>query len=560
MERSPRLDRSVVLVGLMGAGKSSVGRRLAQRLHVSFVDADAEIERAAGCSIEDIFARYGEQAFRDGERRVIARLLEGPVQVLATGGGAFLDPETRRRIKEGAVSVWLKADLEVLVRRTSGRLDRPLLKAGNPRQVLARLIEERYPVYAEADITIESVDESPEVTTSRVLAALARRVDGSGSDLAGGAPEAAGRVRVELGPRGYDILVGPGLIAQAGHLLAPLVREKRVFVVTDETVARLHLQRLEGALAEAGLSPVASVVPAGEASKSFAVLERVLDDLLARRIERGSTVLAFGGGVVGDLAGFAAATVLRGVDCVQLPTTLLAQVDSSVGGKTGINTPRGKNLVGAFHQPRLVIADTEVLDTLPRRELVAGYAELVKYGLLGDAAFFAWLEANAERALAGDQAARRHAVRASCAAKAALVAEDEREDGRRALLNLGHTFAHALEAEFAYRPELLHGEAVAIGMALAFELSARLGHCPAEDAARVRAHLRRVGLPVDLSAIAGAPPIEPGRLIGHMRVDKKVRAGALAFVLVRGIGRAFVSREVPEGALHDLLGAALGAA
>jgi len=369
---------------------------------------------------------------------------------------------------------------------------------------------------------------------------------------------APARQRVELGVRSYDILVGEELLAAAGPLIRPMLHQDRVFIVTDATVAGLHLATVERSLVDAGLACETIVLPPGEQSKDFAHLEQLAEDLLERKVERGSTLVALGGGVIGDLTGFAAAVLLRGIDFVQLPTTLLAQVDSSVGGKTGINTRHGKNLVGSFHQPRLVLADTEALSTLPRRQLLAGYAEVVKYGLLGDPEFFVWLEGHGAAAIDGDPEARRHAVLTSCAAKAAIVADDERESGQRALLNLGHTFGHALEAETGYGDELLHGEAVAIGMVLAFDLSVELGHCPPEDAARVRRHFAAVGLPTGLEALP-ARVWSPRNLIAHMSRDKKVRDGRVTFVLVRGIGDAFVRADVDPVAVETLLAAAVAA-
>lgn len=365
-------------------------------------------------------------------------------------------------------------------------------------------------------------------------------------------------VSVALGARGYDIHIGSGVLDRAGALIAPLARRRRLIVVSDANVARLHLARLTEVLTAAGLTSEAIILPAGEASKSFAQFERLCEDILARGIERGDMLVAFGGGVIGDLVGFAAAVLLRGIDFIQIPTTLLAQVDSSVGGKTGINTRQGKNLVGAFHQPRLVLADTAVLDTLPARELRAGYAEVVKYGLIGDAAFFAWLETHGPALLAGDGPARQQAVRTSCEAKARLVAADEREAGARALLNLGHTFGHALEAEMGYGPALLHGEAVAIGMVMAYDLSVRLGMCPAADAARLRAHLDAVGLATAPGQAvshdwAGAP------LLAHMGHDKKVRDGRIVFVLSRGIGAAVLHDQVPAAVLTETLRQAVSA-
>lgn len=365
-------------------------------------------------------------------------------------------------------------------------------------------------------------------------------------------------LRVDLGARAYDILVGTGLLATAGRYLAPLLGRRRVSVVTDEAVAALHLATLERALDDADIAHEAFVLPSGEQTKSFGHLEQLVDRLLEAKIERQSVLIALGGGVIGDLTGFAAAVLLRGIDFVQIPTTLLAQVDSSVGGKTGINTRAGKNLVGSFHQPSLVLADTEILATLPPRELRAGYGEVVKYGLINDPAFFAWLEGHGAQVVEGDPEALAHAVLTSCATKAAVVAADEREHGARALLNLGHTFGHALEAEVGYGTDLLHGEAVAIGMVLAFDLSVRLGLCPAEDAMRVRRHLASVGLPSGLERL-GARTWNVAALLDHMGRDKKVRDGRITYVLVRGIGEAFLSQDVDPRDVEALLTSAIAA-
>lgn len=366
-------------------------------------------------------------------------------------------------------------------------------------------------------------------------------------------------LRVDLGARSYDIAVGDGLLARAGERLAPVLRRPRVFVITDQNVAEHHLPALERGLAAGGIAVDSLVLPAGEHTKDFDHLQRVVDALLEKGAERRDTVLALGGGVIGDLAGFAAAITLRGIDVVQVPTTLLAQVDSSVGGKTGINSLHGKNLVGAFHQPRAVLADTDVLDTLPRRERLAGYAEVVKYGCIDDAAFFAWLETNGLDAIEGERSARRHAVIRSCRRKAAIVEADETEaSGARALLNLGHTFAHALEAECGYGDELLHGEAVAIGLVLAADLSVDLGHCAAEDAVRIRNHLAAVGLPTSPAHVPGRV-FEPERLMAHMQKDKKVRDGRITFVVLQGIGGAFLSQDVPAEAVRALLTTAVAA-
>ncbi len=533
--------RSIVLVGLMGAGKTSIGRRLAARLGLPFRDADTEIELAAGCSIPELFARYGEADFRAGERRVIRRLLSGDPLVLASGGGAFMDAETRAVIRAEAVSIWLRCPLATLLRRVAGRDNRPLLADGDRAEILQRLIDVRYPVYAEADVIVDCGDESPDATTGQVLNAL----------LDWRVPR---RLSVALPSTSYDVVIGADLLARAGALLAPRLEQKRAVVVTDESVARLHLPTLRRGLAETAVTMSEIVVPAGEASKNLSSWQSVVEQLLEARVERRTTVIALGGGVVGDLAGFAAATTLRGLPFVQMPTTLLSQVDSSVGGKTGVNTTRGKNLVGAFYQPRMVLADTGTLATLPPRELRAGYAEIVKAGLIGDAAFFAWCEAHGAAVVGGDQEAQAEAIMRACAFKAAVVGDDEREekpnDGR-ALLNLGHTFGHALEAEYGYTGGLLHGEGVAVGLGLAFKLSARLGHCAAADADRVVSHVAALGMPAELGMLNRR--FSAATLIGHMRRDKKVRDGALKFVLARGIGQAFTSSDVPAEAVTELL-------
>jgi shikimate kinase/3-dehydroquinate synthase len=556
-------SRSIVLVGMMGAGKTSVGRRLAQKLGLEFVDADAEIESAHRMSIPEIFAMHGEAYFRDGERRVIARLLTQGRKVLATGGGAFMNPETRARIGAQALSVWLKADFDVLLRRVRKRSNRPLLATPDPEATLKRLIDERYPIYAGADVTIVSRDGPHELVIADLLAALAGALGSAPS----GPPTLIGqtmpdhdtpkeapcdRVRVDLGDRGYDILVGARLLAQVGPRLADMRPGAACMIITDTNVAPHHLAALQGGLDQAGLRHASLSLAPGEANKSIAGFAAVCDAILAARLERSDLVLALGGGVIGDLAGFAAAATRRGMDFVQIPTSLLAQVDSSVGGKTGINSTHGKNLIGAFHQPILVVADTVCLDSLPRREFRAGYAEIVKYGLINDAAFFAWLEAHwAEIFKGGD--ARSTAIRHSCAAKAAVVGRDERESGERALLNLGHTFAHAFERLTDYDgTRLVHGEAVAIGLACAFRFSHSLGLCSVEESARVEAHLAAVGLPSRIAQIPGFAA-DQAAILGAMRQDKKVSRGHLTFILAHGIGRSFVARDISPGAVGDFL-------
>jgi 3-dehydroquinate synthase len=365
-------------------------------------------------------------------------------------------------------------------------------------------------------------------------------------------------VTVDLAERSYDVLVGENLLANAGALISQQLSGQsnaKLVVVTDELVAGYHLEALTASLTAAGLVWSTIIVPAGEASKNFSQLQSVLSQMIDARIERADAVVALGGGVIGDLAGFAASILRRGVNVIQIPTTLLAQVDSSVGGKTAINMPQGKNLVGTFHQPRLVLADISVLATLPMRELKAGYAEVVKYGLIDDPDFFSWLEQNGPDLLAGDKDLRQYAVVKSCEAKARVVAGDERETGNRALLNLGHTFGHALEAEMGYGDGLRHGEAVSIGMRMAFDYSVRCGLCPAADADRLRSHLSDCQLPVYISDIPGKAQSgtwQAEKLLDHMRQDKKVSAGQMTFILARGIGQSLVTREVEA---DDLLAA-----
>jgi 3-dehydroquinate synthase len=353
------------------------------------------------------------------------------------------------------------------------------------------------------------------------------------------------KLRVSLGDRAYDILIGHGLLREAGPLIKPFLQRDFVAIVTDSNVAALHLATLEASLERVGIASRNIIVPAGETSKSYRQLAEVCDGLLAAGVERRDHVIALGGGVIGDLAGFAASILRRGVSFIQIPTSLLAQVDSSVGGKTGINSSLGKNLIGAFHQPVLVLADRDVLNTLPKRELAAGYAEVAKYGLLGDVSFFSWLDQHVDRIMEQEPDAITHAVEVSCAAKAKIVAEDETETGVRALLNLGHTFGHALEAATGYSNRLLHGESVAIGVVQAFRFSERLGHCKKGTADQVAKHLARAGLPTHTSHVKGELP-PPGDMLKLMHQDKKAVGGRLTFILVRGIGEAFIAKGVDE--------------
>jgi shikimate kinase / 3-dehydroquinate synthase len=529
-----------VLVGMMGAGKTSVGKRLAAKLGLPFVDADVEIEAGAQLTIPEIFERFGEPYFRDGERKVIARLLGSGPQVLATGGGAFMNKTTRDNIAASGVSIWLKPDVEVLLARVRKKSNRPLLKTANPEQTLRRLLEERSPTYALADITIESRDGPHDAVADLALRRLAETLCGAPEPVA-----ERRKVEVPLGKRAYSILIGPGVIDEAGAEIAKIAPGAKCAIVTDANVGPRYLSQLTASLDGAGLRSTSIVCPPGEATKSYAEFARVSDALIEARIERRDVVIALGGGVIGDLSGFCAASLRRGVRFVQVPTTLLAQVDSSVGGKTGINSPHGKNLVGAFHQPALVLADSSSLDTLSEREFRAGYAEVVKYGLINDRNFFEFLEAKWRDVFAGG-AARAEAIATSCAAKARVVVADETEQGERALLNLGHTFGHAFESVTRYdSARLVHGEGVAVGMACAFRFSRQLGFCSGQDATRVEAHLKAVGLPTRIRDIPGLAP-SADDLLAAMRQDKKVERGRLTFILAKAIGESFIARHVEE--------------
>jgi 3-dehydroquinate synthase len=359
-------------------------------------------------------------------------------------------------------------------------------------------------------------------------------------------------LHVPMGERSYDIFIGDGAISHAGSLIKDILKAPRAIIVTDENIAPSWLEPLKTSLNDAGIKTREIILPPGEHTKSVSHLEQLLDNLLENNIDRKTTLIALGGGVIGDLTGFAAAVVMRGVDFVQVPTTLLSQVDSSVGGKTGIDTRFGKNLIGTFHQPRAVITDTSTLDTLPMRERLCGYAEVIKYGVINDREFYDWLIENGQKVLDGNPAARREAVRRSCANKAEIVAADEREQGLRALLNLGHTFGHALEAQIGFEDKLKHGEAVSIGMMMALELSVRLAMASETDRDSLRDHLKTVGLPVDLKGLAGGNWTADA-LLDHMGRDKKTQDGKLTFILARAIGNSFVANDVDHDAVKGVL-------
>jgi 3-dehydroquinate synthase len=537
-------ERPWVLVGPTGAGKTCVGRALAERWQRTFVDLDALIEAHAGRTVVEIFAQDGEAAFRTLEAATLAEALLIDGAVIATGGGAVLDADSRRRLRESAVVVHLHADVADQLARLAGARDRPLLERADREAVLQAMAGVRAPLYVEvADLRID--------TTDRDTGAVVDAIDAA-STLAAARTGDAHRLDVDS-PRGpYPILVGAGLIRD-GRALADAVRGRHALIVTDANVARLHLPVLQASLARLrpGLALGVHVLQPGESEKTLDSWRDAIGALARLGATRDATMIALGGGVVGDLAGFAAACWMRGIDVVQVPTTLLAMVDSSVGGKTAVDLPAGKNLVGAFHPPSAVIADTAALATLPDRELRAGLAEVVKYGAIFDAGFLDWLEARADALLAREPAALAEAVLRSCRFKAEVVARDPLERGERALLNFGHTFGHAIETEQGYAGAaggLVHGEAVAVGMVLASRLSSALGRAPAADAARIERLLARFGLPTDVP-----PGLDPAALLARMRLDKKADAAGLRFVLWDGAGRGVIARDVPDAAVLDVL-------
>jgi 3-dehydroquinate synthase len=540
--------RPIVLVGPTGVGKTTVGAALACRLGRTFVDLDAHIESGAGRRVAEIFAQDGEAEFRRLESQALRDALSMREAVVATGAGVVLDPGNRDAIRMHALALHLDATPEVQAARLRDASDRPLL-ASDPIATLHAMAERRGPLYAQvADARIDTRALSVDEVVERAAGAVA-------ASHLGTARPAPRRLDVES-PRGrYPIHVGSGLLPD-GSDLAAAIGGRHVLVVTDLNVAALHLPVLDASLRRhrPDARIAVHVLPPGEHEKTLGRWREVIDALAALGATRDATVVALGGGVVGDLAGFAAAAWMRGVDVVQVPTTLLAMVDSSVGGKTAVDLPAGKNLVGAFHPPAAVIADTLTLRTLPPRELRAGLAEVVKYGAIFDGGFLDWLEAHAEGLLAGDPAALAEAILRSCRYKADVVARDPYEHGDRALLNFGHTFGHAIETEQGYAGDgggLVHGEAVAVGMVLAARLAAASGSAPATDADRLERLLARLGLPVRIPA-----GLDPERLLARMRLDKKSDAAGLRFVLWDRIGAGCIVRDVPDAAVLDVMRAA----
>jgi len=516
-------SRPIVLTGFMGTGKSTIGRILAARMGLCLRDIDLLVEERQGCSINEIFASKGEGYFRQIESQVLQSVMRERNVVVSTGGGAVIAPENRRIMRNSAFVINLTATPEVIKIRLAAENVRPLLRDNKCLDKIAALLSEREQYYADADIRIDTTSKNVEDVASEIINLLGEQ------DL-GMEP-----LTVELGERSYGIHFGDGILAETGSMCRSLFLGNRCVLITNPTVAVHYAERISESLENAGFSVSVLEIPDGESYKSSQTLNGIYDFLISSGINRESFIVALGGGVVGDIAGYAAATFLRGISFVQIPTTLLAQVDSSVGGKTGINHPLGKNLIGAFYQPRLVLVDISTLDTLPAREYRSGLAEIVKYGIVCDREFFCFLEADSLKLSKRDRSALFSAIRTSCAIKASVVGCDEREGGIRAVLNYGHTFAHAVESLTGYS-RYLHGEAVSMGMVQAAMLSEERGYATSEDTKRIIALLRSLGLPVSLE------PFSPGDYQGAMLRDKKARDDGINFVFNRNIGGHVIER------------------
>ena len=540
---------NLILVGMMGSGKTTMGRVLAKHLGKVFVDSDEEIIKRTGVTIPHIFDIEGETGFRQREAAAIRELVGRDNMVLATGGGAVLEEQNRAMLQQNGIVIYLKASVHDLWQRTRHDRNRPLLQTDNPHAKLNELFQLRDPLYRQmSDIVVQSGRQNAHA----LMLHLADEIEAFQKQMSSGTPLRFGRkimqtLTVGLDERSYPIHIGSGLLDHA-ELLQAHVPRKRVAIVSNTTVAPLYLEKLQHTLQGLGITSVAVILPDGEEYKNSATLNLIYDALLKNRCERTTPLIALGGGVIGDMTGYAAATYLRGVPFIQIPTTLLAQVDSSVGGKTGINHPLGKNMIGAFYQPQLVLADTDTLSTLPDNELSAGLAEVIKYGLIRDLPFLEWLEQNMDKLLARDNSSLQYAIARSCQNKAEVVAADERESGERALLNLGHTFGHAIESGMGYG-NWLHGEGVAAGTVMAADLSQRLGWISAQDVARIRKLFERARLPVI------APDLGVDKYLELMGLDKKVEGGKMRFVLLKQVGRAVVYGDVPAELLQQTLGA-----
>ncbi|MFZ6864480.1 bifunctional shikimate kinase/3-dehydroquinate synthase AroKB [Undibacterium sp. Ji67W] len=544
------MSGNIFLVGLMGSGKTTVGRALARKLNKRFIDSDHEIEARTGVSIPVIFEIEGEVSFRQREADVIRDLTALDGIVLATGGGAVLNPDSLRYLHERGTVIYLRAGINSILQRTRNDKNRPLLRTADPRKKLEELEAQRHPLYQQAaHLIIETGRPNVQHLVQSILDKLPKnhvethyQHHQTGMQLVEN-----GKIQtlnLHLGERSYSISIGQELLSNSA-LLAEKVRGQHIVVVTNSVVAPLYLANVEAQLKSIGKTCSAVILPDGEVNKNWDHLNLIFDHLLATKCDRKTTLLALGGGVIGDMTGFAAATYMRGIPFVQIPTTLLSQVDSSVGGKTGINHPLGKNMIGAFYQPQAVIADTSTLNTLPDEELSAGLAEVIKHGAIIDSGFFQWLEQNMSRLRSKDPVALAYVIARSCEIKANVVQQDEREGGLRAILNFGHTFGHAIEAGLGFGT-WLHGAAVGCGMVMAAELSFRLGFIDFVSKTRIKQLVADAGLPVV------APDLGEQRWMELMEVDKKNEGGKIKFILLKPLGTATIT-SVPESVLLETL-------
>lgn len=541
-------NTNIILVGMMGAGKTTIGKALASSLNKEFADSDHEIQERTGVKIPVIFEIEGEAGFRKRESETLLELTKKRNIILATGGGAVLHPGNRQLLRQNGIVIYLRASVADLYRRTRHDKNRPLLQTQNLYARLNELYVQRDALYREtAHIIIDSGKQGVRFLIQKLINKLLS-LD-LNTIMQGDHRNTMQTISVDFTPssekRSYPIHIGHGIL-QRVDLIAAHLPQKRVAIVSNTTVAPLYLEKLQAALSKLGIQSFPIILPDGEAHKNWETLNLIFDALLKNHCERNTALLALGGGVVGDLTGFAAATYLRGVPFIQIPTTLLAQVDSSVGGKTGINHPLGKNMIGAFYQPRLVLTDSATLETLPDRELRAGLAEVIKYGLIRDPAFFDWLEQNMHRLLARDPITMNEAIQRSCENKAEIVAADEKEKGIRALLNLGHTFGHAIENGMGYGT-WLHGEAVAAGTIMAAELSRRMKLISDGDVHRIRRIFSQARLPV------AAPKMPPEKYVQLMALDKKVESGKMRFIVLNRIGEAVMRADIAPDILNETI-------
>ncbi|WP_428717694.1 bifunctional shikimate kinase/3-dehydroquinate synthase AroKB [Undibacterium curvum] len=549
---------SIFLVGLMGSGKTTVGRALAKKLNKRFIDSDHEIEARTGVSIPVIFEIEGEASFRQREADVIRDLTAQDNIILATGGGAILNPESRRLLEQRGTVIYLRASIHSILQRTRNDKNRPLLRTPDPRKKLEELEAQRHPLYQEiAHVVIETGRPNVQHLVQHILdklpshnpdvpqqAAPVMTNSASPKTSALSSNAAIQTLHVNLGERSYPIYIGQHLLNDTS-ILTQAIQAKRVVIVTNTVVAPLYLSALQKQLQGIGKTVSAVILPDGEEHKHWATLMQIFDHLLEQKCDRKTCLIALGGGVIGDMTGFAASAFMRGVPFVQIPTTLLSQVDSSVGGKTGINHPLGKNMIGAFYQPQAVLADTATLNTLPDKELSAGLAEVIKHGAIIDTDFFVWIEKNIQALRAKDPAALAYAVARSCEIKADVVRQDEREGGLRAILNFGHTFGHAIESGMGYG-NWLHGEAVGCGMVMAADLSCRLGYLDFVSRTRIKQLVEDAGLPVT------APDLGTERWLDLMEVDKKNEGGQIKFILLKPLGCAHITSAPKDKLLETL--------